>query len=274
MQNVSEAKVNGKGASHASADGADGMTGGDPERSRSSRSRTSLSPKSCTSSTCAIPPASIRDGAATSTPPTAAPARGPAASRPWCRRSRFAAASFSVVAAATAARPSTAVAPSAASSPAMAAGRSAAPFPWPTAASRPALTSGAIWRRTMRRRLPAPSRAEPRCASSRSACSAWSRPTASSATSPPISIRWGWSSATAPQLELERLRPRRGGPGPRVQQRERRRPGPHDAARSDRSAARDLLPQASASSWPTSTTSSCARWLQRRMESDAQPRRC
>ena len=55
------------------------------------------------------------------------------------------------------------------------------------------------------------------------------------------------------------LRARGRGSGPRVQQRKRGRPGPDDAARSGRPAARDVQPHASASSWPTCTTSSCGR---------------
>ena len=95
-------------------------------------------------------------------------------------------------------------------------------------------------RRAVARR--APSRAASRCACSPSACSAWSRPTASSGTSPPTSIRWGWSSASGPQIALEDYGLAERGPRPGVQQRERRRPRPHDAARSRRAAARDLLP--------------------------------
>ena len=49
------------------------------------------------------------------------------------------------------------------------------------------------------------------------------------------------------------------GPGPGVQQRKRRRPGPHDAARSDRRCCARPTAATSASSWRTCTTSSCGR---------------
>ena len=77
-----------------------------------------------------------------------------------------------------------------------------------------------------------------------------------------LSARPGSAGARQAQRRRQpgarRLRPDRGGPRQRVQPRERRRPGPHDAARPDRAAARDLLPPHRRRARRTSTTSSCA----------------